>query len=284
MAAPTLGQVWRQARDRLASAGIPEAARDAKLLAQIAFGADALQLALRETEAAPESGIARLETLVERRLGREPVARIAGEKEFFGLTFELNADTLVPRPETELLVELGLERLAEHAAPSLLDLGTGTGCIAISLLFNLPQARGVATDLSAPALDMATRNAQRHGVASRLVFRQGDWLAAVEEGTRFDLIVTNPPYITPHEFGALDLDVRDFDPHLALVGGDDGLSPYREIARNAGPYLREGGCVIMEHGAGQRDAIVKLFSDAGFSNITHHDDLAGHDRVVIASC
>jgi release factor glutamine methyltransferase len=259
------------------------ASLDARLLAQAAFGLDAVRLATAETELAAPEAVQRLTGLTLRRLAREPVARILGEKEFYGLSFALSPQTLVPRPETELVVDLALTALKDRAAPRLLDLGTGTGCIAIAVLANLPRARAVATDLSADALATAKANAERHGVADRIDFRQGDWFAPVAANESFDAIVSNPPYVAHGQIDTLDLDVRMHDPHLALDGGADGFDPYRILARDSSRHLPQDGLVILEHGAGQWDVVATLFARHGFIGRARHTDLAGHDRVLVAT-
>lgn len=279
----TIGGAWRRARDRLRAAGIESASLDARLLAQLAFGMSAVQLASSEAAEADTAALQRLTELTMRRLAREPVARILGEKEFYGLGFALSAATLVPRPETELIVDFALSALDNRAAPLFLDLGTGTGCIAIAVLVHLPRARAVAIDLSADALATARTNAERHGVADRMDFRRGDWFEPIAANETFDVIVSNPPYVAHAEIDMLALDVRDHDPHLALDGGTDGFDPYRVLARESGRHLPKNGLLIVEHGAGQWDGVAGLLSRHGFVGIIRHDDLAGLDRVLVAT-
>jgi release factor glutamine methyltransferase len=269
-------------RDRFRAAGIATPELDAKLLAQKAFGLDALALVAYERDPAPADALAMLQAFAARRLTGEPVARILGEQEFYGLAFGLNAATLVPRPETEMLVDLGLAFLAARPDGNLLDLGTGTGCIAIALLHEASQVRGVAVDLSPEALKMARVNAQRHGIGSRLDLRQGSWFEPIAPAERFDLVVANPPYIESAAIAGLQRDVRDFDPLLALDGGADGLAPYRIIAAQAPHHLSPGGLLAVEIGAGQGAAVAALFAAAGLDDIEIKNDLAGLDRVVIA--
>ena len=301
--------------------GFESAALDAKLLAQHALGLDALQLATRENEAVNEPEAAVLAELVRRRMTGESVARIIGEREFYGLAFTLNAATLEPRPETELLVDLALGAMPEGGC--LLDLGTGTGCIPIAVLANQPDATAVAVDLSPLALEAARSNAARHGAGGRLELRQGDWFGALEgpppsflphkgeggdgteisqpappsprwggtEGgvgprapslaaTRFDLIVSNPPYITSAVVETLAPEVKDFDPRLALDGGPDGLAPYRVIAAQSANWLKPGGWLLVEIGHDQGAAVSALLLEAGFADVVVHRDLNGLDRVV----
>ncbi len=263
--------------------GFETAALDAKLLAGHALGLDALGLATRESDIVDAAGAAAVAALIQRRMSGESVARIIGEKEFYGLAFGLNAATLEPRPDTELLVDLAIAALPPGAR--FLELGTGTGCIPISILANRPDTTGVASDLNAEALDMARNNAGRHGVQWRLDFAQGDWfdaLSAASGENSFDLIVSNPPYIVSAVIDTLARDVKEFDPMLALDGGPDGLAPYRVIAAHAGRFLKPGGQVLVEIGYDQGQSVSVLFSEAGFGNISVHKDLNGLDRVVSA--
>jgi release factor glutamine methyltransferase len=217
-----------------------------------------------------------------RRLRGEPVARILGRKEFYGLSFVLNEATLIPRPETELLVDLALLALKPIAHPDLLDLGTGTGCIAISVLANNAAAEAVATDLSPEALVAARANALAADVAERLTFAQGSWFVPLgKRGRRFDLIVSNPPYIESRAIDGLEIDVRRYDPRLALDGGPDGLDPYREIAAEALHWLKPKGALMVEIGSTQGESVPKVLEEAGFSRVTVEKDLAGLDRAAI---
>lgn len=266
--------------------GFETAALDAKLLTQHALGLSALQLATRENEIVDGAAAARVAELLQRRMTGESVARIIGEREFYGLAFTLNAATLEPRPETELLVDMALGALP--AGGRLLDLGTGTGCIPIAVLANQPDATAMAVDLSAEALMAARRNAEQHDVAGRIAFLQGSWFdplftsasGGCEEG--FDLIVSNPPYITSAVVETLAPEVRDFDPRLALDGGPDGLDPYRVIAAQSAAWLKPNGRVLVEIGYDQSGAVSALFLEAGFDDVEVHRDLNGLDRVVSA--
>ncbi len=259
---------------------------DAKLLTGHALGLDALGLATRETDLVDDEAAARVADLIQRRMSGESVARIIGEREFYGLAFSLSPATLEPRPDTELLVDLALEALPPQGR--LLDLGTGTGCIPIALLANRGDATGLATDLNPDALQIARQNAARHGVAERLGFAQGDWFGALHAdlpGTtseKFDLILSNPPYIASAVIETLATEVREFDPLLALDGGADGLAPYRTIATEAPRYLAAGGKVLVEIGFDQGSAVAEILSAAGFASVSVHKDLNGLDRVVSA--
>ncbi len=277
-----MGEAWRAVRDRFRAADIDTPELDARLLAEAALQLDRLGLSTREGEAAPADALARLDALAERRLAGEPVARLLGHKEFYGLDFTLNRATLVPRPETELLVDLALEALKPLPAPTFLDLGTGSGCIAIAILVNAPAARAVATELSAEALDMARANAARLGVLDRLDLRQGNWCDPLRAGETFDLSVAKPPYVETDIIDELPAEVGDYDPVLALDGGDDGLAAYRSIAAAIAGRLQPGGTMLLEIGSEQGIEVGALLSNAGFAAIDIRKDLAGLDRAVIA--
>ncbi|HUV33167.1 MAG TPA: HemK/PrmC family methyltransferase, partial [Devosiaceae bacterium] len=206
--APDFGRLVRLIRDRLERAGVPDAARDARLLVAHAADLGDAGLIVRERDKVDGGIVRRAEVHADRRAAGEPVARIVGEKEFYGLVFELGTATLVPRPETELLVDVALEHLAANRAPRFLDLGTGSGCIAIAVAAHCPAASGLATDASEAALDTARSNAATYGVGDRLGFARGDWYGAVPEGARFDLIVANPPYVETGAISGLAPEVR----------------------------------------------------------------------------
>ena len=243
---------------------------------------DRLELVNRERATPSPEQLAALEQLAQRRLAGEPVSRIVGEREFWGLTFKLNDATLVPRPETEMLVERGLAEVGGLDRARILDLGTGTGCIAISLLTEYSDMSAVAVDLSEDAVRMARLNAARLGVADRLDVRLGSWFDPLEATERFDLIVSNPPYIETAAIDTLMVEVRDHDPRLALDGGPDGLEPYRIIAREAPAFLRPEGLVLLEIGSGHGAAVTDIFAEAGFGEVKVERDLAGLDRVIAA--
>jgi release factor glutamine methyltransferase len=213
---------------------------------------------------------------LERRLEGEPVAYLLGYREFYGLSFKVSPAVLIPRPETELLVELALEWIDEGRAASVLDLGTGSGCIAVSIAKLRPLARVVAVDVSPEALAVAKENAARHGVG-HIEFQEGSWFATVA-GRRFDLVVSNPPYVgesDPH-VGMGDL---RFEPRGALAAGSDGLEMLRNIICNAPSYLCPGGTLILEHGYNQATDVRSLLERRGFVNVLTRDDLGGIPRV-----
>lgn len=272
----------RAARKQFRDAGLDSPELDARLLAEIAFELEGAILAVHENQMADLAQLDVLAAFVERRLSGEPVARIVGVKEFYGLKFKLNVASLVPRPETELLVDLGLKFLPENSESRILDLGTGTGCIAISLLHHLPNAHCVAVDLSEEALVQAGENARLHDVGLRFETRTGSWYGPLKDDERFDLIVANPPYIAAHEILGLEIEVSAYDPILALSAGTNGLEPFGPIVSGAKAALSPGGMLAMECGLGQAEQIGSLCAQAGFSNIDIHNDLAGIPRVVVA--
>lgn len=278
-----LGQTWRVLRDRFATAGIETAALDARLLVRHVLDLDETGLIARESEPFPEQKRDDLEALAARRLAGEPMARIFGRQEFYGFAFGLNPATLIPRPETEMLVDFGLDVLKTESAAQILDLGTGTGCIVLSLLANLPGARGVGIDIAPAALDMANHNAKALGLSERFTTLGGDWFSPLEADARFDLIVSNPPYIASAVIETLAPGVRVFDPGAALDGGIDGLAPYRIIAAQGAGFLKPGGRLALEIGFDQAQMVKGILQDAGWQTISVYKDIAGHDRMVVAS-
>ena len=261
--------------------GIAGAEVDARLLAEEAFGMGRLELVTREREEATAEQLARLQKLAERRLRGEPVARILGVQDFWGLTFRLDPATLVPRPETELVVSMALGALGGTPRPRILDLGTGSGCIAIALLHELQAATAVAIELSPAAAAMARDNAERLEVGKRLEVREGSWFEPLRPGERFDIVVSNPPYIEHAVIPTLQPEVREHDPLLALDGGADGLDAYRAILAGIRTRLRQNGAIVVEIGSDQGPKVAGLLRDRGFVEVRIEKDLAGLDRVVI---
>jgi release factor glutamine methyltransferase len=270
-------------RDRFRAANIDTPELDARLLAQHIFKLDAMALVRREREAISPEWAEGLEAAAQRRLSGEPISRILGEREFWGMSFALNEATLDPRPETELLVADAIAFAQTKRSPRIVDLGTGTGAIAISILSALPKAEAVATDVSKEALAAAKMNAERHNVADRISFHLGPWWQAVPHAEMFDLIVSNPPYIASEQIAALQPEVRLFDPKLALDGGWDGLEPYRAIAAGAARRLNPGGQILLEIGATQAETVSRIMARVGFDHIEVQKDLTGLDRLVLAS-
>ena len=272
------------ARHRLREAGIPsdEADLDARLLAQRALGWDAARLLTRANEQEPAGFLDEYGTLVTRRAAREPMAYVLGRQEFWGLEFEVSAAVLIPRPETELIVDAALETFADPIATiDIADIGTGSGCLAVTLAHERPNARVVASDVSGAALGVAQRNAARHGVSSRVQFLEADLLGGTAQP--FDLIVSNPPYVPERDRATLQPEVRDYEPPAALFAGDDGLSVIRRLVDEAAPRLKPKGFVIFEFGFGQADAVRTLVARAlDLSLLEVRNDLQGIPRVAIA--
>lgn len=259
----------------LQDAGIPDAARDARHLMAFALGVGPDRLTLLLPDDIEPAQNAVLLAAVAARVQRQPVSQIVGFRDFWGRRFQVTRDVLDPRPETETLIEAALSQPFARV----LDMGTGSGAIAVTLLAERAGASGLATDISPAALTVAARNAAALGVANRLDFATADWFAGVEGG--FDLIVSNPPYIAADEMAGLSPDVRNWEPHLALTPGGDGLAPYRAIAAGVGPHLGAGGRLMVEIGPTQGAAVVALFVAAGLSGVQVQHDMDGRDRVVI---
>lgn len=264
----------------LRDAGIETPDLDARILVGHALGLDHSALASQAERHLSDQEAAAVATLTRRRLAREPVARIVGTKEFWGLPLALNADTLLPRPETETVVEAALAALgnARDRALRIADLDTGSGALLLALLSELPWARGIGTDISVAALACARANAVALGLAGRAAFVACDHGAALAGG--FDLIVANPPYVASADIATLQAEVRDFDPRPALDGGTDGLTAYRAIARDARRLLAPGGALVVELGAGQRDAVTSLTAAAGLVTAACRSDLSGVPRAL----
>ena len=281
MPTTTRQEALRHLRASFAAAGIDSPALDARLLLLAALDIAGAELAATPAEPLGVDGAKRLVTLATRRLDREPVARILGEREFWGLPFRLSPATLEPRPDTETLVEAVLKTLRARSradAPlTIVDIGTGTGCILLALLRELPQATGLGIDRALEAAQTARGNAERLGLSARAHFIVGDWSAAVAGPV--DVLVSNPPYIESAVIPGLAPEVRRYDPLLALDGGRDGLDAYRALAADAPRLLAPGGLAALEVGEGQDRAVAGLF--AGLGRVTVHADLAGIARTVV---
>jgi release factor glutamine methyltransferase len=284
----TVRRVLMDGTQFLRDAGIESARLDAEVLLGHALDKERADIYLGMESTLNDSDEKIFRESLTRRAKREPVAYITGHKEFWSLDFVVTPDVLIPRPETELVVELTLEVaiMATTKAPlKILDIGTGSGVIAIALAKELPAAEIWAVDVSAAALNIAEVNARRHGVAERVKFLDGDLFDPITElGHRFDVIVSNPPYILSKEIANLGREVRDWEPKMALDGGPDGLDCYRQIIGGAHTYLAPEGRVLLEIGEDQGTAVAGLFVPAGrFGAATIFQDYAGKDRVIGAS-
>ncbi len=260
---------------------------DAEILLAHSLGLKRIDLYLRYDQPLGADELAAFKQVVKRRAAREPVALIVGRREFWGLGLAVDPQVLTPRPETEHVVETALTHLRSDAAsphPLVLDLGTGSGCIAVALAHSFPAARVMASDISRPALAAAGRNIEHHRLTDRVVLVAGSGLAMFA-GSRplFDLIVSNPPYIPSADIVSLPPEVKDYEPHVALDGGGDGLKAYRHIIPEPAARLRPGGVLILEIGWNQRQAVTRLVEATGcYRSCVCTADYAGHDRVVSA--
>jgi len=284
-AARTIAATRHALADKFRQAGIDSGEADARLLLAYALGVDRAELIANGGRALTVEQAEAIDALAARRLRREPVARIFGHKEFWSLSLQIGPAVLVPRPETETVVEAALDAVARGAPPMtqlrILDIGIGSGALLLALLSELANAVGTATDISAAALDVARANAERSGLAGRCTFIACDIAAGVPGP--FDLIVSNPPYVVHGEIASLPPEVRDYDPALALDGGADGLDGYRAIAAQARGLLAPGGKLIVELGAGQEATVRALFTKAGLTAAAVLNDLAGIPRALTAT-
>lgn len=267
-------------RQALLRAGLTvENARiDAEVLARHALGWDRARLLADGREPMPPDVDRHYSALIERRATREPIAFITGHREFWGLGFDVSPDVLIPRPETELIVEAACERRGQFdGLRTIVDVGTGSGCLAIALACEFPAARVLATDISAAALGIASRNAVRHGVDRRVTFVRGDLLEPVQGPV--DLVVSNPPYVPSGV--ELSPDIVRFEPPIALYSGRDGLTLVRRLVASVRSRLADGGLFVVEFGLGQDDEVETLARDAGWRDVTIKEDLQGIPRVAV---
>lgn len=274
----------KQMRDeaiRALSQRSPSPVLDVDLLLCAVLDCSMVDLILRPDRIIAAEEAYAFQELVARRIAQEPVAYLLGHKAFMGLDFKVTEAVLIPRPDTEILVEAVLEWLPKHGAVSVLDIGTGSGAILISLLHERKGMRGVGLDISEAALAVAQDNAEVLGVADRCEWVCSDLYTALG-GRTFDVILSNPPYINEVDMAALDETVRCHEPHSALYGGQDGLMFYRQIIAKASSYLKPGGIIGLEIGYDQKQAVSEFLEAASFVDIKHYRDLAGHDRVIVA--
>lgn len=277
----TLAQQLQHARDYLAAVAGEGAALEARLLAQHAFGLSHEEM-LRDWQLpVDDAALQTFDALLARRLRHEPVSQILGQRAFWKDMFFVSADVLTPRPDSETLIEALLRHRPDRMQPyRMLDLGTGSGALLLSALREYPQAEGVAVDLSPAALAVACRNTEALGLASRVSLRAGDWCNPLDKTDAFAIVMSNPPYVARAAIAALDEDVKGYEPHLALDGGDDGLDAYRTIFSTIGRHLLDGALLLVEVGQGQAVDVVALGKQAGLRHEETCNDLAGIARVV----
>jgi release factor glutamine methyltransferase len=282
----TIGRLLSWTTDYLSRHGIEEARLSAELLVAHAIRCRRIDLYTRFDRVPDESQLAPLRDTVKRAAQHEPIAYLIGEKEFFSIPLVVTRDVLIPRPETESLVEWVIDHCAAtgRAAPRLLDVGTGSGCIVIATLVSIPGATGVATDVSGTALAVAAQNAERHKVLERLTLVRAEGFALPPEtaGDRFDVVMSNPPYVSKDAMASLPAGVRDFEPRTALTDEGDGLSLYREAAGSASALLRPDGRVFVEIGDGQGEAVRQFVASRGMLEYVggRKDRVTGRERVL----
>jgi release factor glutamine methyltransferase len=281
----TIADALREAAETLRASGVEEARREAASLLAHVTGRDRTYLITHADEELTEGQRASYQSSIGRRASGEPLQYIRGTQEFYGLDFEVNADVLIPRPETELLVETALGLLRETPSPLVCDMGTGSGCIGVALLHERRDARAFALDISTRALAVAARNAARHGVAERTTFLESDCFDALapagHAAARFDLIASNPPYISEDEMRGLQREVREHEPRAALTPGGDGLAVIRRLLAESPRHLKPGGHLLVEIGFGQSERVAALADPSVWTLAGIREDLQGIPRTVV---
>lgn len=276
----TIGEALVRLTDDLRAAGVPSARLDARMLLAHILGISTTVVFSHPERPISAEEADDLRRAGDRRLRREPMSHIIGRREFWSLSFKVTADTLDPRPDTETVIEAVLSAVSDRQAPlRLLDFGTGTGCILLALLSELPQATGVGIDASPAALLVARENAKTLGFHHRAGFVLGHWGQGIEQS--FDVIVANPPYIPDGEIDALEDEVALYEPRDALAGGIDGLACYRALAPDVARLLKPGGIAALEVGQGQAEAVSRIFQGQGLALLAVRQDLAGVERCVL---
>jgi release factor glutamine methyltransferase len=279
----TIGKLLNWTTDFLRRRGSESPRLDSEVMLAFVLDWQRVQLYTHYEEEVGERSRGAFRDLVRRRAEGSPVAYLVGRKEFYSLTLEVSPAVLIPRPESEFVVVEFLEAARKQEQPRLVDVGTGSGCLAIACAHQHPTARAIAIDISGPALELAARNAARHGVADRIDFRQGDLLGPASSEPPFDVILSNPPYIPTGDIAGLEPGVRDYEPHLALDGGPDGLAVVATLVEQSVPLLRPGGHLILEIGTAQEPPIRELISaHPEFRLVPTIHDLQKHPRVIRA--
>ncbi len=273
----TLNEAIQAGSAALKSAGIDGFARDARRLASFAAGLPMDRLSLERDRPLTANQIAKFEVAIAARSSHQPIAQITGMREFYGFEFHVTRDTLDPRPDSELLVDLALAA----GGKTVLDLGTGTGCLLLSVLTQLPDAHGLGVDISEKALDVARRNAERHGLTGRVSFVHGNWLDGIRD--KFDLILCNPPYISEEALEGLSKEVRLWEPRSALTAGADTLAAYRQVAERLHHVMSGGAIAVFEIGSDQGQTVPDLLRGYGFTNPVLHHDINDKPRAVVVN-
>ncbi|MBA2705512.1 MAG: peptide chain release factor N(5)-glutamine methyltransferase [Blastocatellia bacterium] len=278
----SIAQAILQGANKLRKAGVPDERREAGSLLMYVLDRDRGYILTHAEDQLTNEQIEKFSESLDARAQGKPLQYITGRQEFFGLEFEVNSDVLIPRPETELLIEVALALVSANEEPFICDVGTGSGCIVVTLLHKLPSARAVALDISTAALAVAERNANRHGIGDRLSLVTSDCFAGLgpASGPGFDLIVSNPPYVAEGAIDGLQREVRDFEPRAALIAGEDGLSVIRRLLIESREYLKSGGFLIFEMGFDQHDAVKQLIDQNSWELLEIYDDLQDIPRTV----
>lgn len=274
-----LRELYLAGRDSLKKSGIANPEIESSLLLSRTLGINKTDIYTRPEMQVDDDEVEAFHGLLERRLKREPVAYILGEKEFYSRSFMVNPCVLIPRPETETLVEEALRIIGNTSSPYIADIGTGSGCIAVTIGCESENAEIFAIDISFDALTAARANAERQGVFSRISFIRADFLNCFKKES-LDMVLSNPPYISAADFSGLEPEVKDFEPRLSLFGGEDGLSCIKKIVPQAAGVLKKNGWCIIEVGIGQSEKVAGIFESAAFGNVSVIKDLSGIERVV----
>jgi release factor glutamine methyltransferase len=274
-----LKELYISGKNRLRQSGIENPELEASLLLSRTLGINVTDIYAHSEKEINADKVGEFNQLIQRRIKREPIAYILGEKEFYSRSFIVTPKVLIPRLETEILVEEALAIVQDISSPSIIDIGTGSGCIAVTISCECGNARVFATDISLEALRIALENVKRYDVLRRVSFICSDYLTSFKDKS-FDIVLSNPPYISEGDLFSLEPDVGDFEPMLALLGGRDGLDRIRRIASQAKRVLKNGGWCILEVGAGQSERALEIFEELGFNYISFAKDLSGTKRVI----
>ncbi len=280
----TLGELYKAMKMTMSEAGILTAELDARMILEERCDIGWSKIIAEPDYIISAEDMAVIADDLEQRLNGKPLSKIYKKREFWGLEFEVSDDVLDPRPDTETIIDIALQRFSKDADIRILDMGTGTGCLLIALLSEFPKAQGLAVDISVQALEIARRNAAMHGVDGRAEFMLSNWFSSLGDNGTFDLIISNPPYIRESVIPELEPEVRNFDPILALDGGADGLQAYKKIFSSLCAHLNPQGTALFEIGYDQREEVMRLGRESRFSVINVHPDLAGQPRVVEICC
>lgn len=282
-ALPTIAEAIAEGAARLESSVVGEARRTAGVLLCHVLGIERTQLLTQSEQTVSEGDYKSFLRLIERRANGEPLQYITGHQEFYGIDFIVSPDVLIPRPETEFLVErvIALAETIEDEQPLIVDIGTGSGCIAVAVAMHAPRARLIAIDVSEAAIDLAKRNAERHSVQERIEFRAGDLLTPLVglKGS-IDILASNPPYVIEGRTELIQREVRDWEPRIALFGGSDGLEFYRRLLLEGLDFVRPGGFMVVEIGYGQFDAITEMIAASSWELVDYRRDLQGIPRTI----